>query len=191
LIAPSYNLLDPDPCQLRLSSPQIETYHLLKAAVRFNSGGAHAHETESYESFNTRYSTFFQNVPDVFELQRGLNNCFAYDLVPSTQVIESALRAARRVDDYATAVRILEGVKEKVENKGQYEAYLQELKPVISELGESNGSMIGCEKSSSLLDTTESFEKILSTTIHVSRLASSYPNDRPLNILLTAFLSVY
>jgi cytochrome c oxidase subunit 5a len=191
LIALSYNLLDPDPCQLQLSSPQIETYRLLKSAVRFNSGGAHAHETESYESFNTRYSTFFQNVPDVFELQRGLNNCFAYDLVPSTQVIESALRAARRVDDYATAVRILEGVKEKVENKGQYEAYLQELKPVISELGESNGSMIGFEKSSSLLDTTESLEKILSTTIHVSRPASSYPNDRPLNILLTAFLSVF
>lgn len=105
-------------------------------AIRFNSGGAHAHETESYESFNQRYQTFFSNVEDVFELQRGLNNCFAYDLVPSTGVIESALKAARKVDDYATAVRILEGVKEKVENKGQYEAYLEELKPVISELGE-------------------------------------------------------
>jgi cytochrome c oxidase subunit 5a len=65
-----------------------------------------------------------------------LNNCFAYDLVPSTSVIEAALRAARKVDDYATAVRILEGVKEKVENKGQYQAYLDELKPIITELGE-------------------------------------------------------
>jgi cytochrome c oxidase subunit 5a len=64
-----------------------------------------------------------------------LNNCFAYDLVPSTSVIEAALRAARKVDDYATAVRILEGVKEKVENKGQYQAYLDELKPIITELG--------------------------------------------------------
>lgn len=33
-------------------------------------------------------------------------------------------------------MRILEGVKEKVENKGQYQAYLDELKPTIEELGE-------------------------------------------------------
>lgn len=65
-----------------------------------------------------------------------MNNCFAYDLVPTTDVIEAALRSARKVNDYATAVRILEGVKEKVENKGQYKAYLEELKGVIDELGE-------------------------------------------------------
>lgn len=109
-------------------------------AVRFNSGGAHASETESYEAFNERYQSFFTSVSDVFELQRGLNNCFAYDLVPRTDVIEAALRASRKVDDYATAVRILEGVKEKVENKSQYKAYLEELKPVIQELGESLGA---------------------------------------------------
>ena len=49
--------------------------------------------------------------------------------------MEAALRAARRVDDYATAVRIFEGVKEKVENKTQYEAYLSELKGIREELG--------------------------------------------------------
>lgn len=57
-------------------------------------------------------------------------------MVPSTEVINAALQAARKVNDYATAVRILEGVKEKVENKGQYQAYLEELKPTIEELGE-------------------------------------------------------
>jgi hypothetical protein len=56
--------------------------------------------------------------------------------VPATEVVEAALRASRKVNDYATAVRILEGVKEKVENKLQYQAYLDELKPVIQELGE-------------------------------------------------------
>ncbi|WWC69325.1 uncharacterized protein I206_103263 [Kwoniella pini CBS 10737] len=105
-------------------------------SIRFASGGgAHGHETESYESFNSRYQTFFQSVGDLFELQRGLNNCFAYDLVPSTSVIDAALKASRKVNDYATAVRILEGVKEKVENRGQYQAYLDELKPTIEELG--------------------------------------------------------
>ncbi|KAL1412190.1 Cytochrome c oxidase subunit 6 [Vanrija albida] len=101
------------------------------SAVRYSS---HAAE-ESYEAFNARYASFFGSVTDLFELQRGLNNAFAYDLVPSVEVIENALRAARKVNDYATAVRILEGVKEKVENKGQYEQYLAALKPVIDELG--------------------------------------------------------
>ena len=42
--------------------------------------------------------------------QRNLNNAFAYDLVPSPSVITAALKAARRVNDYPTAVRIFEGM---------------------------------------------------------------------------------
>ncbi|KAF8330877.1 cytochrome c oxidase polypeptide 6, mitochondrial [Cantharellus anzutake] len=93
------------------------------------------HDVETFESFTERYTNFFQSAEDLFELQRGLNNCFAYDLVPAPSVIEAALRAARRVDDYSTAVRIFEGIKEKVENKSQYEAYLNELGGVKEELG--------------------------------------------------------
>lgn len=33
-------------------------------------------------------------------------------------------------------MRVFEGIKEKVENKQQYEAYLAELKPVREELGD-------------------------------------------------------
>lgn len=93
------------------------------------------HGQESFEAFTARYVSFFNSAPDLFEVQRGLNNCFAHDLVPAPSVIEAALRAARRVDDYATAVRIFEGIKEKVENKGQYDQYVQELKGVREELG--------------------------------------------------------
>ncbi|KDN39254.1 COX5A-domain-containing protein [Tilletiaria anomala UBC 951] len=93
------------------------------------------HEEESYESFTERYVTFFSSVQDLFELQRGLNNCFAYDLVPAPEVVEAALRAARRVNDYSTAVRVFEGVKQKVENNQQYQQYLDALKPVKEELG--------------------------------------------------------
>ncbi|KAJ3996250.1 COX5A-domain-containing protein [Lentinula boryana] len=99
--------------------------------VRF----AHAHAQESFEQFSARYVSFFQNAEDLFELQRGLNNCFAHDLVPSPEVIEAAVKAARRVNDYSTAVRIFEGIKEKVENKTQYETYLTELKGLREELG--------------------------------------------------------
>jgi cytochrome c oxidase subunit 5a len=96
---------------------------------------ASGHAQESFESFSDRYVQFFKNAEDLFEVQRGLNNCFAHDLVPSPAVVEAAVRAARRVNDYATAVRIFEGIKEKVENKSQYEAYVQELKPLREELG--------------------------------------------------------
>lgn len=94
----------------------------------------HAPE-ESFSQFNERYTQFFEGVQDLFELQRGLNNCFAYDLVPAVATIEAALRAARRVNDLPTAIRIFEGLKEKVENKNQYQAYLDELKPLKDELG--------------------------------------------------------
>ncbi|KAJ8520886.1 hypothetical protein ONZ45_g2344 [Pleurotus djamor] len=118
---------------------------VLRAAARpaFTAGrvapaltrSAHGHAQETFEQFTDRYVTFFKNAEDLFEVQRGLNNCFAHDLVPAPSVIEAAVRAARRVDDYATAVRVFEGVKEKVENKEQYKAYLDELKPLREELG--------------------------------------------------------
>ncbi|KAH8836108.1 COX5A, subunit VA of cytochrome c oxidase [Flagelloscypha sp. PMI_526] len=110
---------------LRLSRSTLPSF----TQVRF------AHAQESFEAFSARYVSFFQNAEDLFELQRGLNNCFAHDLVPSVEVVEAALRASRRVNDYSTAVRIFEGIKEKVENKSQYEAYLEELKGVKEELG--------------------------------------------------------
>ncbi|KAH0565404.1 Cytochrome c oxidase subunit 6 [Trichoglossum hirsutum] len=102
-------------------------------SVRRQSDDAHAEE--SFEEFTARYEKEFENVQDVFELQRNLNNAFAYDLVPSTSVIVAALKAARRVNDFPTAVRIFEAIKAKVENKGQYEEYLTELKELREELG--------------------------------------------------------
>ena len=98
-------------------------------------------------------------------MQRNLNNAFAFDLVPSPAVIVAAIRAARRLNDFPTAVRVFEGtasllsnnpstgcytppdlafangncttpaIKAKVENNRQYESYLEELKPLRDELG--------------------------------------------------------
>ncbi|MCJ1278986.1 Cytochrome c oxidase subunit 6 [Puttea exsequens] len=96
---------------------------------------ADGHDEETFEEFTARYEKEFDNVQDVFELQRNLNNAFAFDLVPSPSVISAALRAARRVNDYPTAVRIFEGIKAKVENKGQYLEYLEDLKGLREELG--------------------------------------------------------
>jgi len=93
------------------------------------------HEEESFEEFSSRVENEFNAVNDVFELQRNLNNAFAYDLVPAPSVITAALKAARRVNDFPTAVRIFEGLKHKVENQTQYEEYLKELEPIREELG--------------------------------------------------------
>jgi cytochrome c oxidase subunit 5a len=131
--------------RVRVFSGLLRSQSRLKAslptstlALRYASS---AHGQESFEAFSERYVKFFQGVQDIFELQRGLNNCFAHDLVPSVAVIEEALKAARRVDDYSTAVRIFEGIKEKVENDGQYQDYLVELKPLRNELGTSFWSL--------------------------------------------------
>lgn len=94
-----------------------------------------SHEEESFEEFTARYEKEFDQAYDLFEVQRVLNNCFSYDLVPAPVVIEKALRAARRVNDLPTAVRVFEALKYKVENEDQYKAYLDELKDVREELG--------------------------------------------------------
>ncbi|TVY42270.1 Cytochrome c oxidase subunit 6, mitochondrial [Lachnellula subtilissima] len=103
------------------------------SSIRRSDEGGH-HE-ESFEEFTARYEKEFDAVQDVFELQRNLNNAFAYDLVPSPSVLTAALKAARRVNDFPTAVRIFEGIKAKVENRGQYDQYVEELKPLREELG--------------------------------------------------------
>ncbi|CAK7897123.1 cytochrome c oxidase subunit 6, mitochondrial [[Candida] anglica] len=94
-----------------------------------------AHHEETFEEFTARYEKEFEGAYDLFEVQRILNNCFSYDLVPAPVVIEKALQACRRVNDYPTAVRTFEALKHKVENNSQYEAYLEELKDIRQELG--------------------------------------------------------
>lgn len=104
-------------------------------APRFNLIRKYSSHEETYEEFTTRFEKEFEEAYDLFEVQRVLNNAFSYDLVPSPSVIEKALLACRRVNDYATAVRVFEGLKVKVENQEQYQAYLDELKPIREELG--------------------------------------------------------
>ncbi|KAJ2360797.1 hypothetical protein H4S02_011849, partial [Coemansia sp. RSA 2611] len=92
------------------------------------------HPEETYEQFTNRYVKFFENVDDTFELKRGLNNCFAYDIVPDVAICEAALRAARRLDDYATGARVFEALKIRIDKESDYHNYLQALKPVKDEL---------------------------------------------------------
>ncbi|EGV60063.1 Cytochrome c oxidase subunit 6 [Yamadazyma tenuis] len=110
-------------------------FMISQVAVRQVRNYSDDHHEESFEEFTARYEQEFEEAYDLFEVQRILNNCFSYDLVPAPAVIEKALLACRRVNDYPTAVRTFEALKHKVENKQQYEAYLEELKDIRQELG--------------------------------------------------------
>ncbi|XP_010569930.1 PREDICTED: cytochrome c oxidase subunit 5A, mitochondrial isoform X2 [Haliaeetus leucocephalus] len=70
---------------------------------------------ESDEEFDARWVTYF-NKPDIdaWELRKGINTLVGYDLVPEPKIIDAALRACRRLNDFASAVRILEVVKVKL-----------------------------------------------------------------------------
>ncbi|CCD24479.1 cytochrome c oxidase subunit VI NDAI_0D01650 [Naumovozyma dairenensis CBS 421] len=105
-----------------------------KAGSQIRKYSSHGDE-ETFEEFTARYEKEFDEAYDLFEVQRVLNNCFSYDLVPAPAVVEKALRAARRVNDLPTAMRVFEALKFKVENEDQYKAYLDELKDVREELG--------------------------------------------------------
>ncbi|KAJ5146200.1 uncharacterized protein N7515_000764 [Penicillium bovifimosum] len=131
---PSSFFRAPQLTRSRMQSPMT-----LSAARAHNFGTTSVrrsgHEDETFEEFSARFEKEFDGVQDVFELQRNLNNCFAYDLVPSVEVLTAALKAARRVNDFPTAVRVFEGVKAKVENPEQYKQYLEALEGLRVELG--------------------------------------------------------
>lgn len=121
----------PKPSTLRATAlPMMKGQRLTQ--TRFYSD---ATEDETFEEFTARFEKEFDEAYDLFDVQRVLNNCFSYDLVPAPAVLEKALRAARRVNDLPTAIRVFEALKFKVETQEQYDAYLEELKGVREELG--------------------------------------------------------
>uniref|UniRef100_A0A3Q3X3R8 Cytochrome c oxidase subunit 5A, mitochondrial n=1 Tax=Mola mola TaxID=94237 RepID=A0A3Q3X3R8_MOLML len=81
-----------------------------------------------------------------FGLQR-MNTLIGYDLVPEPKILEAALRACRRLNDLASAIRILEAVKDKAgPHKEIYPYLIQELKPTLDELGISTPEELGIDK---------------------------------------------
>ncbi|XP_053320600.1 cytochrome c oxidase subunit 5A, mitochondrial [Spea bombifrons] len=103
---------------------------------------------ESDEEFDARWVTYF-NKPDIdaWELRKGMNTLIGYDLVPEPKIIDAALRACRRLNDFASAVRILEAVKDKAgPHKEIYPYVIQELRPTLDELGISTPEELGLDK---------------------------------------------
>nr|XP_033776619.1 cytochrome c oxidase subunit 5A, mitochondrial isoform X2 [Geotrypetes seraphini] len=103
---------------------------------------------ESDEEFDARWVTYF-NKPDIdaWELRKGMNTLIGYDLVPEPKIIDAALRACRRLNDLASAIRILEAIKDKAgPHKEIYPYVIQELRPTLDELGISTPEELGLDK---------------------------------------------
>ncbi|XP_058460730.1 cytochrome c oxidase subunit 5A, mitochondrial [Malaya genurostris] len=98
----------------------------------------HSHSNESAEEFDARYEAYL-NRPDIdhWEARKAMNDLLGMDLIPEPKIIIAGLKACRRLNDYALAIRFLEGCKEKCGNKVNeiYPYLLQEIRPTLTELG--------------------------------------------------------
>ena len=65
-----------------------------------------------------------------------MNELYGHDLVPEPKIVVAMLKAARRLNDLAMAVRILEAIKSKAAGDNVvYSHIIGEVKPVLEELG--------------------------------------------------------
>ena len=92
---------------------------------------------ETDEEFDARWESYFnRDSIDTWELRKGLNDLYGYDLVPEPKIVVAMLKAARRLNDVPMAVRILEAVKEKAAgDKRIYTYIVGAVKPTLDELG--------------------------------------------------------
>ena len=107
----------------------IGSYQLLR---RYSSK-----KEESDEEFDARWEAYFNRDDiDAWELRKGLNDLYGYDVVPQPKIVVAMLKAARRLNDVALAVRILESVKEKAAGDQKVYSFIMEgVKPTLEELG--------------------------------------------------------
>ena len=111
------------------------TMTVINTSVLFRYGSSKPEESD--KEFDSRWLAYF-NRPDLdtWDLKRGLNEIYGHDLVPEPEIIIAMLQAARRLNDVALAIRILEAIKSKAAgNKEIYNYVIAEIKPTLDELG--------------------------------------------------------
>lgn len=77
-----------------------------------------------------------------------MNDLCGMDLVPEPKIIVAALKACRRINDYALAVRFVEAVKDKCGPRVNeiYPYIVQEIRPTLTELGINTPEELGYDK---------------------------------------------
>eukprot|EP00127_Corallochytrium_limacisporum_P005532 Clim_evm49s207 gene=Clim_evmTU49s207 len=99
--------------------------------------------------FDEAWEKFFKREDlDNYQMRRGLDDLFSHDLIPEPRIIVAALHCSRRLNDFATTVRILEGVKDKSTlDPSLYDWVLGEIKPTLQELGVPTPEELGLDAS--------------------------------------------
>lgn len=117
--------------------------------VSRNVRASHDGPEENEEEFNKQYVSYLSRPNlDHWEIRRVFNKLAGLDLVPDPVIICAALRACRKLNDFALAIRILEMVKDKCGSKLNeiYPYILQEIRPTLDELGINTPEELGYDK---------------------------------------------
>jgi cytochrome c oxidase subunit 5a len=108
-----------------------------------------SHSSETDAEFDARIEAYLSRADiDGWECRKAMNDILGADLVPEPKIIIAGLKACRRVNDYALAIRWLEGVKDKCGDKVNeiYPYLLQEVRPTLHELGIETPEELGYDK---------------------------------------------
>ncbi|PAV90634.1 hypothetical protein WR25_12203 isoform B [Diploscapter pachys] len=103
------------------------------------------------EKFDKHFIDYF-NRPEIdgWEVRKALTELHDFDVVPDPKVVEAALRAIRRVNDFSLAVRFLEAIKIKCgppkAREIVYPWIIKEVRPLLDELGISTPEELGYDK---------------------------------------------
>ncbi|TGZ57820.1 hypothetical protein CRM22_009868 [Opisthorchis felineus] len=135
--------------RLLFRSSQRETF--LRPLVK---AGAHStnpeyfNRVEPYETYRSRFlNAFNDQTLDSWWVRHWLLKLHQEDAIPPPEVVESALRACRRLNDIALAIRFLETIRLKCKVvSGSWDWMQKELDPTMKELGIPTLAALGYEK---------------------------------------------
>jgi cytochrome c oxidase subunit 5a len=118
-------------------------------AVAVQSVRNSSHSTETDAEFDARYEAYFNRADiDAWEARKAMNDLLGMDLVPEPKIVVAGLKACRRLNDYALAIRWLEGVKDSCGPHVNtiWPWMVQEIRPTLSELGVETPEELGYDQ---------------------------------------------
>ncbi|KAL1463520.1 hypothetical protein WDU94_015265 [Cyamophila willieti] len=144
----------------RILSFPVESQKFLQRRELTLSTKVGSHHVESEEDLVQRYKAYFDREDiDHWEIRKAMNDLATEDAVPDPVVIIAALRAARRLNDYALTIRLLESVQLKCGSKKKtiWPYILNEIQGTMYELGIETPEALGFDKPQLWCDSTDGF----------------------------------
>ncbi|CAH8500318.1 unnamed protein product [Schistosoma turkestanicum] len=116
--------------------------------VNHSTNPQYENATEPYEVFLSRFVEAFDNPKiDSWWARKWMQNLHLEDAVPPPEVVISGLKACRRLNDIALAIRFIESVKFKCQVcKGAWEWLQKEIEPTMKQLGLPTLEQLGYDK---------------------------------------------